>query len=150
MVSSAVLFVLIVLGGFTYTFFMDKQAQPTSAIAKSSAPTELSIKPTKPAPNNAVGASVESISSLVYAGTQASLSVKTTPGATCIVAILYYKTTPATDSGLTPQIADDFGTATWNWTVSPAAPLGLWPVNVTCSYHGKSAVVQTQLDISKP
>jgi len=149
--SAATLFVLSIIIGFAYTFFSDKGTSPTSAINTPATPAvNYNIKPRTSDPNAPVGVAVESFSSLVYPGGQAYLAVKTNPGAVCVVAIMYYKTTPATDAGLGPQTADDFGTANWDWKVSPAAPTGFWPVNITCSHNKKSGVVQAQLDISQP
>jgi hypothetical protein len=49
---------------------------------------------------------------------------------------------------LLPALADDFGAVSWNWKVDAWAPVGSWPITVTCAHNKKSAVVQTTLEVA--
>lgn len=149
-VSGIVLFAAALVLGGGYTFYMDRSTMPSSsAIAPTNATsTYQEIKPVKPAANAQEGAAVEASTSLVKIGDPASISVRTNAGSSCKIAVLYDKIA-STESGLGPQTADDFGTVTWDWTIGPATPIGMWPVNITCVYHGRTGFVQTNLDVTK-
>lgn len=150
-ISMLVLLILVVGAGIAYTWYMGQSdVENTSAVAD---PVEYQpvkvVKPVKPAANAKVGASVQALTSPVKPGDNASLTVKSTPGATCAISVMYDKTL-STDSGLKPKLADDFGIVDWTWTVEPSAPLGTWPVKVTCTYLEQSAVVQADLIVAQP
>jgi hypothetical protein len=146
------IFILVLLCGalgVAYTFYMGQQAPPKAAdAAPVSQVTEPVIKPTKPSPKAPESASVQALTSPVAPGSNASIDIKTLAGSTCKIAVVY-NNVPSTDSGLTPKVADDFGTVGWSWTVGPATPLGKWPVTVTCSLTNRTAVVQGTLEVSK-
>lgn len=144
------LFCATLIAGIIYTYYIDGHSEPTSAI-EPAAPITSTTEPfqnhPKPPANAAVGVSVQAFSSLVNIGDEASISISTTPGATCKIQVLYDKV-PAMDPGLKQQVADDFGSVTWDWTVGPATPSGMWPVNITCARNGHSGFVQASLDVS--
>ena len=150
-ISMLVLLVLAVGAGVAYTWYMGQsEVENTSVVAE---PVEYEpapvVKPRAPAQNAKVGASVQALTSPVQPGDNTSLTVKSTPSASCAISVIYDKM-PSTDSGLKPQIADDFGIVSWAWTVEPSAPLGVWPMKVTCTYLKQSAVVQADLDVAEP
>lgn len=147
--SSAILLVLIVGAGVAYTWFMGQsEPGPTAASAPPVAarPT-ATIKPAAPAANAKESAAVESITSPVAPGENASMEVKTLAGSTCTIAVVYDKMA-STDSGLGPKVADEFGIVNWTWTVESTAPVGTWPMKVTCTRNKQSAVVQGDLTVS--
>lgn len=148
--AGVALFCVAVIGGIGYTYYTDSRSQPLPAVAAPAVvPTSQPFtKHTEPPANAAVGVAVESFSSLAKIGSDASISIGTTPGATCKIEVLYDKV-PAMDPGLKPQIADDFGSVTWDWAIGPATPPGMWPVNITCSRNKHSGFVQAQLDVSR-
>jgi hypothetical protein len=151
LISVVVLVVLLVGAGVAYTWYVGQgDTVNTTAIAPEPVlkPTPT-VTPTKPSPSAKVGASVTMLSSPVSPGSNASISVKTNAGSTCKISVVYDKTA-STDSGLTPKVADDYGAVSWSWTVEPSAPLGKWPVKVTCVFYGKSAFVQGDLVVEKP
>jgi hypothetical protein len=122
----------------------------SNAIAAPVQPTPpATIKAIKPATNAVVGASVQEITIPVAPGANASISIKTVPTASCNISVIYDKTA-SKDSGLSVKRADDFGIITWTWTVDKSAPIGTWPVKVTCTYNKKSAVVQADLLVALP
>ena len=95
-----------------------------------------------------LGASVQSITSPVVPGSNSSIMIKTNPEANCTISVIYDKT-PSTDSGLAPKKADEYGLVEWTWTVPANAPLGNWPVKVTCANKKNSAVVENDLRVVK-
>ncbi len=148
--SAVVLFMMAFAGGIGYTFYMDSNSEPKAVAAApvSSTAQPSVIKPVQPAADAKESAAVEAFTSMVAVNTNASISVKTNAGSACTIMVLY-NNLPAKDSGLVPKLADDFGNVTWSWTVGPDTPLGMWPININCAYHGKSAFVQAQLDVTK-
>ena len=140
---------LLVAAGAAYTFLMGHQASNTPVHTTADvAPVEPAIKPSKPAPNAPESAAVESLTSPVAPGANASVAIKTNPGSKCTIAVVY-NNVASTDSGLVAKIADDYGDVSWSWTVGPDVPLGTWPVKVTCAYNTRSAFVQGDLTVQK-
>lgn len=150
MISVVALLLLAVGGGVAYTWYMGQDESDLSAIA---APVEAEPAPVithlKPAANAKVGAAVQMLTSPVAPGSNASITVKTNPDAVCTITVIYDKTA-SKDSGLSTKTADEFGVLSWAWTVEASAPLGKWPVKVTCTYNKQSAVVQGDLVVALP
>lgn len=148
-VSIVVLAVVFVGGGLGYTWYMGQQpVDTTAAIAEPVvAKPAPKIKPAKPAANAKASASIQMLTSPVAPGANASISVKTNPASKCTIKVEYNKV-PSTDSGLTAKTADEFGMVSWTWTVDETAPLGKWPVKITCTYNKKSAFVQGDLKVA--
>ena len=59
---------------------------------------------------------VESLTSPASPGSTAELTIRTSPGADCSIAV-NYKSGPSHAAGLGPQAAGSDGTATWRWNV---------------------------------
>jgi hypothetical protein len=146
-VSAGTLLVLIVLGGVAYTYLVGPSG-PQSAAVVAPALDDPVIKPTIPADNAPASAAIQVLTTPVTAGSNASISVRTVPGSTCTIAVAYNHIA-STDSGLATKAADDFGTVSWTWTVDSTAPVGTWPVKVTCVYHSRIGVVIGDLQVSK-
>jgi hypothetical protein len=150
LMSVVVLLVLMVGAGVGYVWYMGQhpphvQADETS-VAK---PIKPDYKPTKPSPNAKESAAVQSLTSPVAPGDNASVAVRTLPDSACTITVVYDKTA-SKDSGLGQKTADEYGLVSWTWTVEAAVPLGKWPVTVTCAYNNKTAVVQGDLVVAKP
>lgn len=150
LISSGVLLILFVVAGVVYVFVVGRSsALDTKAVALPvAAPTRQEIKPTAPATNAVESAAVELITSPVALGSNASISVKTNAKSSCAISVVY-NNVASTDSGLGTKVADEYGTISWTWTVSKTAPVGTWPVKVTCVYNSRSAVVQADLQVTK-
>jgi hypothetical protein len=148
--SIVVLAVVFVGGGLGYTWYMGQQPVDTTAAIAEPVVTKPApeIKPVKPSANAKESASVQMLTSPVAPGANASISVKTNPASKCTIKVEYNKIL-STDSGLTAKTADEFGMVSWTWTVEETAPLGKWPVKVTCTYNKKSAFVQGDLKVAK-
>lgn len=150
-ISTVALLVLLFGGGVVYTWYVGQQeVKDTTAIA---APVELVLpsvaKPSPQAANAKASASVQSLTSPVAPGSNASVTIKTNPFAECTVVVEYNKIA-SKDSGLGPKVADDFGTVSWTWTVEASVPVGKWPVTVTCAHNELTAVVQEDLEVKNP
>ena len=125
----------------------DEQIQPQPEAEKISLP-----EPSKPNPDNPVGASVVSITSPVKPGANGSLTVRTTATATCTIKVVNGEPSDeiaVQDSGLAPKVADQFGNVTWSWTMKETAPLGKWTAKVTCKYGKKSGYVEGYFQVKK-
>jgi hypothetical protein len=151
-VLSVVALIVLFLGGGMALALMSGGEEPEPAATKP-VDTEPKYQPLKkpaaPPPNAAVGVALGSITSPVAAGSNAALSVRTTPTANCTV-VVTYNGINSRDSGLAPKVADAYGIATWTWTVEAAVPPGTWPAKITCNYNGRSAVFDTKLQVTKP
>lgn len=149
-VSIVLLLVLLVGSGVGYTWYMGKYAKvESSAIAPPlNTLPEPVVEVRKQAPDAVVGASVQMITSPLVPGMNAMITVKTNTEAKCVIKVVYDKTA-STDSGLSEKTADEYGMVSWTWTVEPTAPLGLWPVTVTCANAKNSAVVKADLKLDK-
>lgn len=152
-ISVVVLLVLIIGGGIAYTWYMGEHSAPVPVAAAEPAeetPARAVPQRYQPAPNAKVGASVQSLSSPAAPGSPVSMMVKTNPGATCTIKVIYDKQ-PSRDARLSePVVADDYGIVEWEWTIEPSAPLGKWPVDVTCAIDKQSAMVRGDLVVKKP
>ena len=145
------LLVVLVGAGVGYTWYMSQYDDTSQAIQSPVAPMGGVKNTTRPKiPDTAsIGASVQSITSPVAPGSNASIMVKTNPEANCTVSVIYDKT-PSKDSGLAPKKADEYGIVEWTWTVENTVPLGSWPVEVTCSNKKNSAIVENDLRVEVP
>lgn len=149
-ISVAVLLTLAIVGGVGYTWYMGKYAkvEPSAIAAPADALPEPVVEVRKQAPDAVVSASVQMITSPLEPGMNAMITVKTNNEAKCTIKVVYDKT-PSTDSGLVEKIADEYGMVNWTWTVEPTAPLGSWPVWVTCANEKNSAAVKADLKLEK-
>lgn len=147
--SAVILLVLVVGAGVGYIWYTGQHAAENSqAFAEPPEAINVGTLPERPKVNqtSVVGASVQSVTSPVTPGSNASIMVKTNRQATCTIAVVYDKT-PAKDSGLAEKKSDDYGLVQWAWTVPANAPLGTWPITVTCANEKNSAVVENDLKI---
>ena len=143
LVSGLVLLLLIFVAGAGYIFYIDNHSKAAVIEAPKVDTTQQyhTIVPSIPDPNAPVGAAVELITSPVVRGSIASATIKTYPGATCSIKVMY-NNVASTEAGLGNKVADSYGVVSWNWTLSSDVPLGSWPVDVSCSHHFKSGYVQ--------
>ncbi len=139
-----ILLIVILSAGIAYTWYLSKDTVRDSSVLDS--PVDAAPKTTPPLldPNSPVGASVQSLSSLVVLGEQASMIVKTRPMADCSVISEYDKKT-IIDLGLTTKKADDYGVASWDWFMKKGSPIGKWLLKITCKYGDKSGYVEGEM-----
>ncbi len=133
---------------------MDGTATTIDPVKVSATTVPPPITPHKPAANANEGVSVEAITSPVSRGSEADVAIHTNPTSTCNIQVFYNydiekKQKPSTEPGLEDKVADDYGDATWTWTVTPMDTLGLGKVIVTCTYNKSMGVVQADLQVTK-
>lgn len=147
--SIIILIILVFLAGAGYTYYLDAHSKNTAATTPTVDTKQQysAFTPTAPDPKAAVGASVQLVTSPIARGALASASIKTYPGATCNIKVLY-NNIPAEETGLTDKIADVYGVVNWDWTISNSAPEGTSPIHVTCSHHSKSGYVESAILIT--
>ncbi len=142
-----ILAVVLVSAGVIYTWYNGKYGEQPKVVSVMKKPA-TSKGPTKPSPVSKVNASVQTITSPIAPGENASITVRTNADAKCTIKVEYDKIA-AKDSGLVPKTADEFGMVTWAWTVPVAAPIGKWPVTVTCANLKNSGMVIGYLMVAK-
>lgn len=101
------------------------------------------LTPHKPPKDIAIGSSIQSISSPIAPGSNASLTLRTTESAVCTIKVLRLDTEMrevqhVTDSGLGEKTADDFGIVTWTWTMPADAAIAKWQADINCTRDSKS------------
>lgn len=146
-IAIAVLLVLFICAGLVYTWYQGRTPAVNTVTTSPTKTSTQTVQHVAPADNVQEGVSVQSLTSPVEPGDNASISVKTNPGSWCTITVEYNKV-PSKDSGLIGKTADEYGTATWAWTVGPSTPVGKWPVTVTCLRNKLSAVVIGDLVVS--
>lgn len=151
LIAIGVLLLLAGAAGAAYTWYSGQQGP---AVPEQKPAEQVSVAPSvhasaKIAPDAVMQASVQSIDSPVAPGQNVTLALRTNPAAKCVISVVYDKT-PSHDSGLTTKVADEYGMISWTWTVDATAPLGIWPVKVTCANQKNSAAVQADLTVAKP
>lgn len=139
-ITIVVLLVLFVGAGVLYTWFVGKSQPTVTSVEETESTEQPTIKKAEIDPKAPESASIQSLSTPVIPGDNASIIVKTNPGSWCTITVVYNKI-PSKDSGLIGKTSDDFGVVSWSWTVESTAPVGKWPVTVTCLRNKLSAVV---------
>ena len=128
--------ILIGIGVLLLWFLEPNNVDRTIELAAPSQKPEFT-KPRKSGPNIPIGSAVQSVSSPISPGDNASLSIRTTEGAACSVKVVLLdphgkEISRVDDSGLMDKKVDDFGLVTWTWTMPDGASLGEWKGDVVC------------------
>jgi hypothetical protein len=76
----------------------------------------------------------------------ATITVKTAPAASCAITVLY-KSGPSKAKGLDPKLADRSGFVQWRWRVGSNTTPGQWPVVVACEHDGNRCELRTMLEV---
>src|SRR6266508_3237868 len=63
--------------------------------------------------------------------TDATLTISTTPGASCSI-VIHYKSGPSRAKGLILKVGNSSGRVSWTWRVGSNTTPGRWPIVVTC------------------
>lgn len=147
--TAIIIIVLFLVGGAgAYTWYMGRYAPKVATEAPVPRKTVPQTTPQKVDDTIRVGVSKQSFTDKVAPGKNALLIIKTNPLAACSIRVEYDKQA-STDSGLVPKKADDYGVASWAWTVEESRPVGKWPVTVTCANAKHSAVLALDLVVAK-
>jgi hypothetical protein len=148
LIGFIVLVFILVGAGVAYVWYMGQYGK-VEAVDEEPVSTTVKVHSSpKIAANAKEGVSIQALSSPVKPGDNASIDVKTNPESKCSIKVEYNKI-PSKDSGLATKTADEYGLAAWSWTVDGTAPVGKWPVTVTCVWNKKTAVVIGDLIVKK-
>lgn len=99
--------------------------------------------PARPTPEpRAVGLTFVAVSDAVPGG-MASVTVQTTPGASCSIRYATPLGTVSTTEGLTAKVADAAGRVTWSWAIGARASVGFGTVTVTCGAFSASSPIRS-------
>lgn len=146
-IAIAIIILIFVVGGLVYVYYTDRTIKHFSVPASNSNVESSSLpKPSSPGPNDPEGVALESVTSPVNAGSNASVSVLTNAGSKCTIAVSY-DGIESKDSGLTSKVANAYGSVTWGWTVGNSTPAGTWPISITCVFNGRAGVFDTSLQV---
>ena len=141
------LVVFIFLAGFIYIYIGDNGGLGSALPAAYSQSQYKPLpKPAAPSAATPVGTSVEALDSPVTPGSTTSLIIDTKAYAYCNITVKYNNVV-SHDPALGTKQADAYGTLTWTWTIPPNAPLGNWPISVTCHDRTHASVVDDQIQI---
>ncbi len=108
---------------------------PTQIPAASTATPRPTQAPATPA--TALSVSVVSLTSPAARGSNATLVIRTSPGANCTITV-HYKSGPSKAQGLGSKSADANGQCSWTWKVGTSTTPGTWSISVTASIDGQS------------
>jgi len=138
-----ILLILAVGVGLLYVWLMGLQAKSSTATTTQTASQPAFPTPHKLPDNVAIGSSIQSISSPIVPGDNASLTVRTTESAVCTVKIIHLDNNQkelmrVTDSGLGDKTADEFGMVVWTWTMPSDAAIAKWTADINCARGDKT------------
>jgi hypothetical protein len=89
---------------------------------------------------------VISLTETVPQNGDASISIRTDPGAECFITVEY--ASGASDAeGLEAQVANDQGVVSWTWRVGRRTTEGTWPITVACGLPGKLGRLETSFTV---
>jgi hypothetical protein len=148
LIAMTILAVILITGALIYTWYNGKYGEQPKATATLPKKSASSRQPTKPSAIGKIGVSVQFLTSPIAPGENATITVRTNADANCTIKV-EYNNVLAKDSGLVPKKANEFGMATWGWTVPIGTPLGKWPVTVTCANLKYSGMVIGDLVVTK-
>jgi len=86
------------------------------------------------------------LTSPVASFTDATLEIKTSPGAGCTI-VVTYKSGPSRARGLVPLAADRAGRVAWTWRVGSNTTPGQWPIEVTCRKGEDTGALRTSFEV---
>lgn len=98
--------------------------------------------------NARVGVALQMIDSPVTPGSGTSISVRTNREAVCTISVKYNEV-EVKNPDFIEKTANEFGGVDWDWQVEPDAPIGKWPVTVSCKKNKQWGVYTAELQIVK-
>lgn len=144
-VGAALTAVILIGLGFSYTWVIGKNTKAAEKNVESSLRTNTTKKPSVPSVNTPVGVSIQSLTTPITPGSTVYMSIRTLESSKCDIKVFNEKKDSMSDSGLVTQTADEYGSASWTWTIPYSAALGKWNVDVTCYRYAKSGFVRGDL-----
>jgi hypothetical protein len=151
-IGSAVLLILFGGGGFAYTYYMDKHSNVStlkSTVNAAAQQNDQAVTPHVASPKTPEGVAVNLLTSPIARGQTAMMTIQTLEFSKCTITVTYTNGVIAHDPNLMQKTADAFGTVSWNWTISPTAPIGNGMAQVYCtSTSKKTAMVDGTVQVT--
>jgi len=91
------------------------------------------------------GIEIVSLTSPIARGSNATITIKTTPNILCAITV-YYKSGASKASGLEPKNSDGNGSCTWSWKVGSRTTPGDWKIVLTAEGVGQ---IETYFTVTK-
>ena len=76
----------------------------------------------------------------------ASVTIKTTKGASCSIDV-EYNSGPSTAAGLGTKKANSSGTITWKWKVGGRTARGTYPIYISCEKGDREGTAETSFRV---
>jgi competence protein ComEC len=130
--------IVITTDGSTYSIQKEKESIPTKS------PNTVAIGPSV----EEIAISVTNVSNPIQAGSNAALTIKSTPNSNCTITVIY-KNGPSDAAGLGPQVADQNGQVSWHWKVGPGTTAGIWNIITSCKIDDKSSSLTIPFEVYK-
>lgn len=149
LLSAFIILLIFVAGAAGYVWYTGKNVDVANMPEPLEFKPKAEIEHVEQAENVPQGASIQSITSTLIPGSNASVIVKTNTKSTCGISVIYDKIA-SKDSGLIDKESDRYGSISWSWTIDQSAPIGRWPVKITCFRTANpevSAVVIGYIDV---
>ncbi len=147
-IAVAIILIIFVAGEIIYVYLTDRSIKHIASTQTKNTTSTPIPQPVKPASNAPEGVAIDTITSPIAAGSNASIGVLTNAGSVCDINVTY-NGIQSSDSGLTSKKADAYGNVMWSWTVESSVPVGSWPIKITCVYNSRSAVYSTNIQVTK-
>lgn len=110
--------------------YAEKNGYSTRGCGTTSKSSHKSTATSHKSTSTSVSTAVSGSSLKVSPGQYASVSIKTKPGASGTIEVIY-NSGPSKAAGLYPQTADGNGNITWTWKVGTRTAPGTYPVTIT-------------------
>ena len=146
-IVTLVFLLLLVIAALVYVWYRGNHTEVSTKTIETTLTNQQKAPPVVDE-KTPVGVAVSVFSSPIKAGANASITIRTKQKAACNISLMYGKD-KATDSGLVPKTADEYGVVGWSWTVESTRFPGIYPIDITCAKDGKSGYHQVDLIVEK-
>jgi hypothetical protein len=149
-ITTVVLFILIIVAYAAYTWYVGNQVgvAPVTQTETIPATEKPNLTPLTPAANAAVGVAAYSFPSIAAPGDSLNISIHTLQDSTCKVS-LKYNDIEVKNSDLIDKVADLYGNVSWSFTMPVSAQEGKWPTTVTCERNTKTGVYSQDIIVKR-
>ena len=144
LIMAIILIALLIGAAVLYAWYTSQKDGGNRAEVVETTKPKPVRSPRRSDPNGAIGVALQYISSPIAPGQQASMTIHTDTDAKCTIEARHRpedkpKPVKIKLPGFEDQVSDEFGMATWKWTVPASGPLGEWEVEATCANNKNSA-----------
>lgn len=134
---------LIAIAALIYVWLFPPKPDPAMVPIPKGPQVPADFTPTKFGENVPIGSAIQSITTPVNPGDNASIILRTTERSICSIAVVHIddygkKRRQLEDSGLIDKKADEYGVVSWTWTMPADAALAEWRANIYCKRDNMS------------